>query len=127
MSRKFLEVCQFFQENSGKFYCLKSVRIRSYSGPYFPAFALNTERYSLSLRIQFECGNIRTRITSSTDTFHLVIDDDSLKIADFTTKQALSENFIMRSFLAFFLKKVYVASNNLSARPILTALWLVFF
>ena len=25
---------------------VKSVRIRSYSGPYFPAFRLNTERYS---------------------------------------------------------------------------------
>ena len=26
--------------------CVKSVRIGSYSGPYFPAFGLNTERYS---------------------------------------------------------------------------------
>ena len=25
--------------------------------PHFPAFGLNTERYSLSLRIQSECGN----------------------------------------------------------------------
>ena len=29
----------------------KSVPIRSYSGPYFPAFGINTERYSVSLRI----------------------------------------------------------------------------
>ena len=29
----------------------KSVRIRSYSGPYFPAFGLNTKRYFFSLRI----------------------------------------------------------------------------
>ena len=28
-------------------HCLKSVRIRSYSGPYFPAFGLNTERYGV--------------------------------------------------------------------------------
>ena len=27
-------------------YCGKSVRIQSYSGPYFSAFGLNTERYS---------------------------------------------------------------------------------
>ena len=33
-------------------HCLKSARIRSYSGPYFPAFGQNTERYSVSLRIQ---------------------------------------------------------------------------
>ena len=31
---------------------VKSVRIRSYSGLHFPAFGLNTERYSVSLRSQ---------------------------------------------------------------------------
>ena len=31
---------------SKSIHCVKSVRIRSYSGPYFPAFGLNTERYS---------------------------------------------------------------------------------
>ena len=35
-----------------------------FSGPYFPAFGLNTERYSVSLSIQFECGEIQTRETS---------------------------------------------------------------
>ena len=49
---------------------LKSVRIRSYFGPYFPAFGLNTERYGESLRIQCECGNMRTGITPNTDTFY---------------------------------------------------------
>ena len=28
--------------------CVKIVRIRSYCGPHFPAFGLNTERYSVS-------------------------------------------------------------------------------
>ena len=27
-------------------HCVKRVRIRSFSGPYFPAFGLNTDRYS---------------------------------------------------------------------------------
>ena len=36
--------------------CVKSLRIRSFS-----AFGQNTERYSVSQRIQFECGKIRTR------------------------------------------------------------------
>ena len=53
--------------------CAKSVRIRSYSGPHFPAFALKTERYEISLPIQSECGSecgkMRTRITPNTDTF----------------------------------------------------------
>ena len=51
---------------------MKSVRIRSYSGPYFPAFRLTTERCFVSLHIQSECGKMRTRITPSTDTFHAV-------------------------------------------------------
>ena len=51
---------------------VKSVRIWGYSGPHFPAFGLNTERYSVSLRVQSECGKIRTRITPNTDTFYIV-------------------------------------------------------
>ena len=54
-------------------HCGKSVRIRSYSGLYFPTFGLNTERYSVSLHIQSKCGKMRTRITLNTDTFHAVI------------------------------------------------------
>ena len=53
-------------------HCIKSVRIWNYSGPHFPAFGLNTERYSVSLRIQLECEKMRTRITPNTDTFHAV-------------------------------------------------------
>ena len=43
------------------------------SGPHFPAFGLNTERYSVSLRIQSECGKMRARITDNTDTFQAVM------------------------------------------------------
>ena len=35
-----------------------------FSGPYFPAFELNTERYEVSFRIQSECGKLRTRKNS---------------------------------------------------------------
>ena len=41
-----------------------SVQIWVISGPYFPAFRLNTEIYEGSLRIQSECGKIRTRNNS---------------------------------------------------------------
>ena len=54
-------------------HCVKSVRIWSYSGTYFPAFGLNNETYSASLRIQCECGKIQTRITPNMDTFYAVI------------------------------------------------------
>ena len=52
--------------------CVKRFRIRSYSGQYFPAFGLNTEKYGVSLHIQSKCGKIQTRITPNTDTFHAV-------------------------------------------------------
>ena len=53
-------------------HCVKSVSIRSYSGLHFPTFGLNTERYGVSLRIQSECGKMRTRIIPNTDIFHAV-------------------------------------------------------
>ena len=37
-------------KNAGIIHCVKSVRIRSFSGPHFPAFGLNTERYSVHMR-----------------------------------------------------------------------------
>ena len=36
-------------------------------------FGLNTERYSVSRRIQYKCGKIRTRITPNMDTFYVVV------------------------------------------------------
>ena len=41
--------------------CSYSVLFRSAFFPHFPAFGLNTERYSLSLRIQSKCGKIREK------------------------------------------------------------------
>ena len=32
------------KKNKGRLHCVKSVRIRRFSGPYFTAFGLNTER-----------------------------------------------------------------------------------
>ena len=52
---------------------MKSIRVRSYSGLYFPVFGLNTERYGVygvSLCIQSECGKMRTRITPNADLFY---------------------------------------------------------
>ena len=54
------------------FHCVNSVRIPSFSSPYFPAFGLITERYAVSFRIQPECCKIWTRKTPDTDTFHSV-------------------------------------------------------
>ena len=54
-------------------HCAKSVRIRSYSGSYFPVLGLNPERYGVSLRIHSKCGKIGTRKTLNTDAFNEVI------------------------------------------------------
>ena len=37
-------------------HCVKSVRIRSYSGPHFPAFGLNTEYLSVFSPNAGKCG-----------------------------------------------------------------------
>ena len=52
---------------------VKSVRIQSYSGSYFAAFGLTTERWGVSLRSQSEFGKLWTRITPNTDTFLAVV------------------------------------------------------
>ena len=71
---------------------MKSVRIRSFSGSYFPAFGLNTERYSVSLRIQSECGKMRSRITPNTDTFYID------KMAGYKSLLLASTNVSMREY-----------------------------
>ena len=68
----FKNYLEFSAENEAKRHCVKSVHIRSYSGPNFPAFGLNTKRYYVSLRIQSKCWKMRTRITPKTDTFYAV-------------------------------------------------------
>ena len=55
---------------STNIHSVKSARIRSFSGPHFSHIQI---RYSVSLRIQSECGKMRTRITPNTDTFYAVI------------------------------------------------------
>ena len=54
-------------------HCVKSVRLRRFSGPYSPAFVRNAERYGVSLRIRSKCGKIRPRKTPNTDTFHAAL------------------------------------------------------
>ena len=49
------------------FHYVKSARIQSFSGPYFPVFGLYTERFF---------GKMRTRKTPNTDTFHTVFSSE---------------------------------------------------
>ena len=65
---RFCRICSLLDRS----HCVKTVRIRSFSGPYFPAFGLNTEKYGVSLRVQSECGKKQTRKTPNTETLHAV-------------------------------------------------------
>ena len=55
-------------------YCMKSVYIRSFSGPYFPAFELNRDTQSVKPRIKSEWKN-----TDQENSIH----KDSLKYRNF--------------------------------------------
>ena len=59
------------------YYCVKSVRIRSYSGLCIPAFGLNTERYGVRSVFNLNVGKIRTRLTPNMDTFYAVYITDT--------------------------------------------------
>ena len=71
-SRHFEEHVKRLSRKSDQEFCVKSVRILSFSGTYLPVFRMNTERHGLFLRIQSKYGKIRTRKTQNTDTFHAV-------------------------------------------------------
>ena len=60
-------------EKNGNIHYLKEVRIPDISGPYFPAFGLHTEIYSVNLRIQSEYGKIWTRKPPNMHTCHAVV------------------------------------------------------
>ena len=93
-------------------HCLRSVRIRSFSGPYFPAFGLNTKSYfilrscsSVSLSIQYECRKIRTRKSPDTDTFTLCNSHGKIKHKEIITwlLSILCRSFkTLKSYCFFF-------------------------
>ena len=55
-------------------HCMKNVYILNFSSPHFPEFGLNTDKYSVSLRIQSECRKIWTKKTPNTEKFYAVND-----------------------------------------------------
>ena len=45
-----------FHQSIGEYHCEKSVRIWSYSGPYFPAFGLNMDQDNAEYEHFLRCG-----------------------------------------------------------------------
>ena len=94
-------------------HCVISVRIRNYSGPYFSAFVLNTERYGVSLPIQSEYWKMQTRITPNTDTFHAVlVFNFSIISVDFRIMQT---KFQKDDHSSIHMKKVSCLYTNLKS------------
>ena len=102
-------------------HCVKSVGIRSFSGPYFPAFGLNLERYGVSVHIQAECWKIWTRKSPNTDSFHAV----SFYLKNFFYNQLFCQNkfkfptnclFLRNSFKQIEITTVIFSIFDLSSR-----------
>ena len=72
---------------------MKSVRIQSFSGPYFSAFW--TADF-VSLRIQSECRKKRTSKTPNTVTFHAM------------RRKFVSENFLTLTSMLFSFPVAYI-------------------
>ena len=79
--------------------------------------------YSVCLRVQYECGEIRTRKTPNTDTFHAVYisgevhlkRSNRLNTYNLTNERALLQRFfteVLRSFLTNSIKKNYLAASS---------------
>ena len=51
-----MELSSWTENFTATLHCVKSVRIRSYSGPHFPAFELNTEKYGVSILFSPNAG-----------------------------------------------------------------------
>ena len=97
---------KFLSGEINHIHCVKCVRIPSYSGPYFPAFGLNTERYGLPLGIQSECGKRWTRITPNTDTFHAVISGNFV-LSSLRFEVSGSRAFICDMAVCMFVSKTW--------------------
>ena len=81
---------------------MKSVRIWSFSGQYFPSYGLNAERCRVSFRIQSEWEKIRIRKTPNTDTFHVMINiRNSSEMGSVSYKGNVSKCVYMMAALAF--------------------------
>ena len=86
----FAEVSLNVTSSFKSFHWDKSYLIRSYSGPYFPAFGLDTERYGVYPAQMWE---IWTRITLNTDTFYTVFIISCNSISWLFSDIASSEEF----------------------------------
>ena len=92
-------------------YCLKHIHIRSLSGPCFFTFRLNTEIYTVSLRIKFKYGKIWTRKALNTDPFYTVKFDLSLPKIRKLSKVRMMRRFFKSSIVYFVHTAIFLPSK----------------
>ena len=76
--QRLVDLVKTFKRCVKQYNCMKSVRFRSFSSPYFPAFGLNTERYSVSLysvrmRENMDQKNSKYRYVSHRDIYSRIM------------------------------------------------------
>ena len=76
-----------------------------FSGLYLPAFTLNTEKWEVSLRIQSECGKIRTRKNFVFGHFSRSVRYHALRSSD---QDVFCKNVAPWNFVKLLVKYLYV-------------------
>ena len=103
---------------------MKSVRIQSFSGPYFLEFELNRERCGLSLGIHYECGKIRSRKSPNTDTFHIVIKKkDAIGNGQLFQRQNKQLCRALHWFIYLVIRKIHCTKNKVFHYGFLQYIW----
>ena len=99
--------------NNEIYYWMKSVRIRSFSGPHFPAFGLNTERYgvSLSLFIPNEGKYGPEKLQIQTLFMHCIL-------IEYLFKAAIVHKCILKILFLNVSPPLWVTSNGLKWNPV---------
>ena len=85
---------------------MKSVPVWSFSGLYFPAFGLNTERCGISLCIQTKCSKIWTRKTPNTDAFQAATSSLNFSLTNELSLQ------VVKLIPDIMLHALFIISNN---------------
>ena len=88
-------------------HCLKSIRVRSFAGPYFPAFGLNNERYSVIISwlcyffISLYISKVESYSTPTTLFYHCV---KGVRVRCFSGLHFLHSDWIRRDtpYLSLF-------------------------
>ena len=86
------------------------------SGPYFPVFGLNAERYEVSLRIQSECRKIRIKKSPYLDTFHAVNLRESKLVISHNKRlllETLGESVLVNNLLEYLYTIKILSEMNL--------------